>query len=375
MSIKKVLILNAPVTENYLRIPQTLKRAAERHFPEMEVTFLDTFKYISNFFKKMGFDNNIDFVKKNPTIWGYIYDKVDLAKTVPKLSETKSMFQDFFSQKLKEVIAEIGPDIIACTNFLPAEQLNRLKGDRLAKHYCAIIPDFDTHWLWVQSKIDLFCVATNESAQRLHDRGIPSDKISVTGVPIPERYLEPNSVTEEEINAEYNLSEEKFKIFLFDNGYGIGPIEYVAEEIILAGKKKVQVIIYESDVSNRDKLNYLSENYPEEIRIQPIQKRIEDVMSICNLVITSPNGYICSEALCVGIPIISINPMPGNEERNSDYLIEKGVAFKVYDITGLVYKINMLIEDKLFCSRIKQKAKQIAKPDASKNVLQALLAL
>lgn len=371
MPIKKILILSASTSENYIRIPQSLKLCAENRFPDIEVICIDTIKYVSNFFKKIYADNYIEIVKKHPALWGYIYDKVDNAKKIPKIPESRFIFQDFFSSKLKEKIIEIKPDFIISTHFLPSEQLNKLKDEKYAEKYCSVVTDYDVHWLWVQARIDLFCVATSEAAERLMQRGIPKERIKVTGIPISPRCLEKNN--HNEILNEYSLSETKFKIFILDSGYGIGPAEYIAEEILLNNKKDIQIIVYESDKADKEKFNDLLEKYPDDIRICPNSHRIEKLLSVSNLVIASPNGYACAECMAMGKPIISINPIPGNEERNSDYLIENGAGLKVYDLTGLLYRINKLKEDSSLLERMRNQALSISKPDSAYEILNSLI--
>lgn len=373
MPTKKILILSASTSENYIRVPQSIKLCAEKHFPDIEVICIDTLKYVSNFFKKIYADNYIEIVKKHPALWGYIYDKVDNAKKIPKIPESRFVFQDFFSQKLKDKITEIKPDCIISTHFLPSEQLNKLKGERYARKYCSVITDYDVHWLWIQSRIDLFCVATDEAEERLIQRGIPKERIKITGIPISPRCLKGNNP--DEILKEYSLSKDKFKIFILDSGYGIGPIEYIAEELILNNKKDIQVILYESDKINKNKLTTLQENYPEDIRVCPNNHKIEKLLSVCDIVIVSSNGYACSECMAMGKGVISINPIPGNEERNADYLIENGSGFKIYDLTGLLYRINKLKKDPSLLDKIRKNALNIAKPNAAYEILQSLIKL
>lgn len=371
MPIKKILILSASTSENYIRVPQSIKLCAEKHFPDIEVICIDTLKYVSNFLKKIYADNYIEIVKKHPALWGYIYDKIDNVKKIPKIPESRFIFQEFFSQKLKDTITGIKPDYIISTHFLPSEQLNKLKGERYAKKYCSVITDYDVHWLWVQSHIDLFCVATNEAEERLIQRGIPKERIKVTGIPISPRCLCENN--SDEIISEYSLSKDKFKIFILDSGYGIGPIEYIAEELILNSKRDIQVILYESDKISKEKLSSLQEKYPDDIRVCPNNRKIEKLLAVCDIVLVSPNGYASAECMAMGKPIISINPIPGNEERNSDYLIENGTAFKVYDLTGLLYRINKLKKDPCHLDNMRKKALRIAKPNAAYDILQSLI--
>lgn len=87
--------------------------------------------------------------------------------------------------------------------------------------------------------------------ERLIQRGIPKERIRITGIPISPRRLKGNNP--DEILKEHSLSKDKFKIFMLDSGYGIGPIEYIAEELILNNKKDIQVILYESDRINKNR--------------------------------------------------------------------------------------------------------------------------
>ena len=102
--------------------------------------------------------------------------------------------------------------------------------------------------------------------------------------------------------------------------------------------------------------------------------KIHDLMKISDLFIGKPGGLTTSEALACGLPMAIIQPIPGQEERNSDHLLEEGIAVKCNELTTLPYKIEKLICDPPRLARMREKATAWGRPNAARTVVETLLA-
>lgn len=67
------------------------------------------------------------------------------------------------------------------------------------------------------------------------------------------------------------------------------------------------------------------------------------------------------------------NPIPGQEERNSDHFLEEGVGIRCNNLPALAYKIDTLLADKGRFSRMQQAVKRMARPDAASEVVSIVL--
>jgi processive 1,2-diacylglycerol beta-glucosyltransferase len=100
---------------------------------------------------------------------------------------------------------------------------------------------------------------------------------------------------------------------------------------------------------------------------------IERVMACADLAVTKPGGLTVSECLAVGLPMVLISPIPGQEERNADYLLEQGVAVKAQDAVALEYKIGQLLAEPKRLKRMRENMHGLGHPDAARAVLSRVL--
>ena len=91
--------------------------------------------------------------------------------------------------------------------------------------------------------------------------------------------------------------------------------------------------------------------------------------------LTKPGGLTSSEVLARGAAMAIVNPIPGQESRNSDYLLESGSAIKVNNIGTLAYKIDSLLDDPARLARLREGVARIARPRAAYDVVERSLKL
>jgi processive 1,2-diacylglycerol beta-glucosyltransferase len=100
---------------------------------------------------------------------------------------------------------------------------------------------------------------------------------------------------------------------------------------------------------------------------------IDELMALADVVVSKPGGLTTSETLARGAAMAIVNPIPGQESRNSDYLLENGAAIKINNIGTLSYKLSGLLNDSDRLKRLRQNAERIAKPQAAFDVAKLAL--
>ncbi len=98
-------------------------------------------------------------------------------------------------------------------------------------------------------------------------------------------------------------------------------------------------------------------------------RTIERLMKSADIAVTKPGGLTTSECLAMGLPMIIVAPIPGQEERNADYLLECGVALKANDADSLEYKLTKLLSSSEQLTAMRARMTDIAKPDAAARAL------
>ena len=102
---------------------------------------------------------------------------------------------------------------------------------------------------------------------------------------------------------------------------------------------------------------------------------MDELMKAADLFVGKPGGLTTSEVLSKGVPMVVINPIPGQEERNSDHLLEEGAAIRCNNLPALAYKIDVLIDTPGKLAQMRESARAMGKPEAALAVVDRLAAL
>src|SRR5687767_10385553 len=180
-----ILVLSVSAGAGHVRAAEAICSAARTAHPAVRATHLDLLTLVPRDFRKLYGESYIKLVERLPQLWSYLYAKSDRSSRDTLTGKLKRATEKLNTRKLNEEIAKLAPDAILCTHFLPAELLSRQrsKGKRLPPLWVQVT-DFDVHALWIHPHVDRYCVASEEVAFRLADRGVPAGRISVTGIPV-----------------------------------------------------------------------------------------------------------------------------------------------------------------------------------------------
>jgi processive 1,2-diacylglycerol beta-glucosyltransferase len=369
---KKIAILSVSAGAGHVRAAQALQAAAEKWYPGLETVHIDLMELVPKLFKTIYADTYIKVVERHPAFWGYLYNKSDHEKVDSALSRLRIAIERLNTGKLKKVLADINPDHVICTHFLPAQLLSRKVGKgTFDKPVWVQVTDFDVHALWIQPHISGYFVASEEVAWRMVERGIPADHIRVSGIPIMPVFGE--QYDRATCAAEFGLDPSKSTLLMMSGGAGVGSIGELAERLLrlegdfqlvaLAGKNEGLLLV----------LKALATRYPGRLFPMGFTRVIERIMAVSDLAITKPGGLTTSECLAVGLPMIVVSPIPGQEERNADFLLENGAALKACDAGALAWRVDRLLREPERMAVMHSRALGLGRPDAAREVLAIVL--
>jgi processive 1,2-diacylglycerol beta-glucosyltransferase len=276
------------------------------------------------------------------------------------------------ARPLLKAIADFKPDVIVCTHFLPAEMLSRLiRKERLHCPVWVQVTDFDLHRMWIHEHMAGYFAASDEVADRMRINGIPPERIHVTGIPIMPAFTQ--KLERAQCAAEFGLDPNCQTFMLMGGGAGLGGLDKVAERLLALQSGFQLIVLAGNNAPALQALQKLALRYPGRLLPQGFTDKVERLMACSDLVITKPGGLTTSECLAMGLPMIVNSPIPGQEERNADFLLEQGVALKAYDDTSLAYRLNFLLQHPEKLRDMHEKAGALGKPQAAQQVLQQLL--
>ena len=369
----KVLILSVSAGAGHVRAAQALEATIERWYEDIDAVHVDIMELVSPIFRKVYTDSYIKVVEKYPALWGYLYNKTDQGKTNSALNQFRVAIERLNTQKLRSVLKEINPDHVICTHFLPAQLLSqKIKKGAFTKPVWVVVTDFDIHAIWIYPHMNGYFAANDEVAWRMAARGIPREIIHVSGIPIAPQFSD--TLSRKECIGEFGLNPEKKTILMMSGGAGVGGIETLAE-MLLTLKHDFQIVA----LAGRNEqllahLNEIAAVHPGRLFPLGFTRVVERVMAASDLAITKPGGLTTSECLAMGLPLIVVSPIPGQEERNADFLLENGAALKACDGGALSYRVSMLLNEPAHLEELKKNTQRLRKPEAARTILDTITA-
>jgi processive 1,2-diacylglycerol beta-glucosyltransferase len=375
MRYKKVLILSAAVGAGHLRAAEALEKAFKESGTAGEVRNVDVLNYTNVIFRRLYGKAYLDMVNTMPEVLGWMYDSLDK----PWQNERRRLALDRLNTRpFVKLLKEYQPDIAVCTHFLPAEIISWLKSKKKINCPQAIVvTDFDVHAMWLCHHYEQYFVALDETKVHLEKLGIPSEKLTVSGIPIDPVFAEKKDKTE--MREKYGLEKDKLTILVSAGGFGVGNIEHLLQSLsdlqtpsqILAICGRNEELKMKLEKLAKEKLNN------ERVAFKPIgyTTAMDEYMSAADIIVGKPGGLTTSEALAKDLIFVIVNPIPGQEERNSDHLLEQGAAIRCNNLPTLAYKIDNLVADKKRFAAMQENVLKFARPNAAQEIVGKLAEL
>jgi len=373
--MKKVLIFYASYGGGHLSAANSIKQYIETNYKEYETRLVDCMMYVNKSINKITTTAYKEMAKKFPWAWGEVYN---LAQKGP-LAKISSDSNKLLARKLLKLLNEFNPDIIISTHPFSSQMISYLKKRGLCKcSLSTIMTDFAPHDQWLVGKdyVDYFFVAHNKMKNYLISTGIPENKVYATGIPLSNRFL--MHYDKSEIKKSFDLKLNKKLILFFGGGeFGLGRDKTIKIlQAFIKHSDKYQIIAIagknEKMKAEFDKLVEL-ESAQEIVKVLPYTTQVPELMSISDLVVTKPGGLTTTESLASGLPMVLINPIPGQEEENAEFLENSGVAIWLKNKDNYENIISDLLLDNKKLHQMKINTKLLAKRNSTKDICEIIL--
>ncbi|MCX5662563.1 MAG: glycosyltransferase [Planctomycetota bacterium] len=370
----RVLILSASAGAGHVRAAQALEAAFKLRGAAREVRHVDTLDYTSAVFRNLYSRAYLEMVKRAPEMLGWFYDRMDKPYKNQQIRESLNKLN---TKKFVQLIEEFQPDIAVCTHFLPSEIISWLKEKgRLTCPLVQTVTDLDVHAMWLCRHCDHYFVAMDETRAHLEKLGVGPDKITVTGIPIDPDFATPYDKAK--ARKELGLAPDVTTILLSAGGFGVGPVENLVASLADLRHPAQIVAICGRNEALEKRMHGLQAKFAPApkghvtLRVVGFTKEMDRFMAAADLLLGKPGGLTTSEALARGLGIVVVNPIPGQEERNSDHLLEEGAAIRCNNLPALAFKIDRLLDDPQRLAAMRANVRRIARPNAALDVVDAL---
>jgi processive 1,2-diacylglycerol beta-glucosyltransferase len=375
IKFKKVLVLSASAGAGHVRAAQALERAFIDLGAAEEVRHIDALDHTNKLFRNLYTKAYLDLVNTTPDLFGWLYDRLDKPWKSDRLLLA---FDKLNTRPLVRLLREYRPEILICTHFLPSEIISLLKArERLAYRQAIVVTDFDAHAMWLCNHYEHYFVALDETRVYLTTLGIPAEKVSVTGIPIDPVFAQ--SKDKRAMRDKHGLKQDRATILVSAGGLGVGPIDTLIRSLLQLRNKAQVIAICGRNQELKGRLDQiaarLAPDNPVALKVVGYTMEMDELMAASDLVLGKPGGLTTSEALAKGLVFVVVNPIPGQEERNADHLLEAGAAIRCNNLPVLAYKIDLLLDDPARFAAMQANARRLARPRAAYGIVNKLLEL
>lgn len=374
----RILILSASVGGGHLRAAEALEAAFAAAAPAAVVRHVDVLALASKTFRRIYGQGYLDFANRAPHLLGYVYDLLDRPRGKAGGDDAGRLLRVAFEklnlQPFVKLVKSEPWDLVVNTHFLPAEIIASLRlAGRCALSQVTATTDFMTHRLWVQEPCEHYFTACEEAAVYLHALGVPPERVSVTGIPIHPAFAAPLSPPA--CRAAHGIAGDRPVVLLLSGGFGVGPVEKIFQQLLAVETPLEVIAVCGRNAELAHRLGRIPAPERHRVRVLGFSRQIEELMAAAEVVITKPGGLSSAEALACGGALVVVNPIPGQESRNADFLLENGAAVKVGPIATLPHKIGALLRDPDRRQALIRNARRIARPRAAFAIAERALAL
>ncbi len=354
----RILVLSASVGAGHLRAAQAVERALRQTVPHATVENHDVLQLTNAAFRRLYGKAYLDLVNRAPHVLGYFYDLLDQPSRSGRNrgDRLRLLVEKLNLRNFTRLLEEQSWDLAINTHFLPAEIIASMRTrGRLTLPQVTVTTDFETHRLWVNQPCDHYFTATLEGSLYLQSWGVPAQDTTPSGIPIDPVFATPKDRAT--LLAKHDLADDRPIILQLAGGFGVGPIEKIFQALLTIKKPLQLVLVAGKNTKVKEDIEKLSLPARHRVRILGYTHDMDELLSLATLVVTKPGGLTTSETLACGAIMVIVNPIPGQESRNSDFLLENGAAMKANNLVTLSHKVSALLEDP---DRMKQMRKNIA---------------
>lgn len=351
------------------RATLAIEDALKRISPSLETLNINAFAYTNPILEKVINRTYMSVIKNRPEVWEYLYDNPKVLKSVQGLRDA---IHKSNSKKLDVLLDDFRPDACICTQAFPCGMIADYKKNLdIRLPLIGVLTDYAPHSYWIFNNVDYYITPSEMSKDRFVKNGVDEAKIRVFGIPIDPRFGEKNDTNE--INRNMGLDPKMPTILIMGGSQGLGPVRDIVR--ILEGIDiPFQLAVVCGTNKNLERvLKKTVSRYRKKLLVFGHIENVDQLMEISSIVITKPGGLTASEACAKDLPMIIVNPIPGQEEKNTEFLLQEGAALKADDSEDVSALIEELLVNHTKLEEMRTHAGELKKPNAAMDIARLVL--
>lgn len=333
---------------------------------------VDVYRYVSPIIEKSVSKGYLMSTKYAPEIYGREYRRCEKRKNSSRIRVAKT-FNYFISIEFLPCVTDFEPDVIICTHVMAVQVIESLKKRGKIKKdikIVGIITDFTIHPFWEETNLDYYVTASEMLNYQALKKGMDVNKIIPIGIPIDEKFEK--ALSKSDAREKLGIADKK-TILIMSGSMGYGSvIKHIKRLDKLDDDFQMLVVCGNNEKMRRNvcMLETKKDKY-----VYGFAKNVDVMMDASDCIVTKPGGLTVSESLAKGLPLLLFNPIPGQEDRNLEFLLNNGYAQFITDTYPIDEAIYQLFNNSWKFSNLSEGVKYIGKPNATKEICEFVMRL
>ena len=372
-----ILLFYASYGSGHLSAATAIEQYIKENYPDAKTLKIDCVEYINKSINKISTSAYKSIILKTPMLWGQVY-KLLKNDTILDITQFSNRFM---AKKIFTLFEDFEPDLVISCHPLGGQITSFLKSHKKTNCKLAtVMTDFASHKQWLIGKdyTDYFFVSNIEMKTSLISEGIYPNKIYVSGIPISPNFYK--NYDKENIYKSLNIEKNKKNIIFFGGGsLGLSSssnIQAILTSLLQATDESHQIII----ISGKNQKLYndfqktINNTYHKsQIKLIDFTTELPELLPITSFVITKPGGLTITECISINVPIILINPIPGQEKENAQYIADNKMGIWIKATKPTSEYFQEIFNDTKLIEEIKENQKKYSHINSTKNICDILI--
>ncbi|MFA5088391.1 MAG: glycosyltransferase [Candidatus Omnitrophota bacterium] len=366
---RKILMMYITKVSGHRQATLAIQQSLRSLDPDVDVPAINGFGYTYPRLEKVVNRAYLGIIRRTPKVWDYLYDNPRIVKGTGTI---KNFLHRTSHKKLRDLFERYRPDTVVCTQAFPCGMVADYKrANHLKVTLIGVLTDFAPHSFWLNEGVDYYIVPSIESKDRFVAKGIPPDSIKVYGIPIRTRFA--MQLDKGPIAEKLGLDLKIPILLIMGGGQGLGPIKEIVHSLNRLDMPLQFIVIAGTNKELNKWLQGVEPKKDKKMLIYDYSRDIDKLMEISTLIITKPGGLTTAECLAKGLPMVIVNSIPGQEMRNTDFLLKKSIAIRVDNTSDVGEEIELLLKSPDRLAAMRKAAYENAKPYAALNIAKLIL--
>ncbi len=364
---RSIVILSVSAGTGHMRAAAALRSAFQEDDPECRVSILDTFKYTTPLLEKLILGTYMEMLRHTPALYGYLFSRSERGRFLSGYVKTEfnRLLSRFSAARLLKYINEHSPEAVICTHAFPLGVLSAIR--RQGQYGCftvGAITDFIIHPFWVFPEVDLYLVGAGKLAEDLVDCGIAAERVQAAGIPIDPVFTAP--VDRKAVLSGLGLEPGLTTILVMGGGLGMGPLHESVQTLGSLDLPCQIIVVTGHNVQLKERIEQMAPGLANPVRVLGYVNNVNELMASSDIMVSKAGGLSCAEALAAGIPLLIMDPLPGQEQRNTQFLSSAGAAVAVNGVRDLVEKVTRCLNQPALLKEMSLAASRMGRPDSAR---------